>query len=117
MYSNADLLVVPTPPFPLHATEARKAHFDLDYRITGAPATGTESLSFCGAIYSADDFGVAHFEIRGAICGGLSGDLGCEAAEFVPAATIEAEKSESIGGCIEGHSQESVMRARISVVL
>jgi len=90
-------LVIPAPPLPFYATEACKADFDLDYRVAGAAAAGTEALPFCGAVHRADDFGVAHFEVRGAICGGLGGDLGCEAPEFVPAAAIEAEECESIG--------------------
>jgi hypothetical protein len=114
---EAHSLVIPAPPLPLHATEARNANIDLDYCVTGAPASGTEALSFCGPVHRADDFGVAHFEVGGAICGGLGGDLGCKAPQFVPAAAIEAEEGESVGGGIERHRQGSAVRTGISMVL
>lgn len=94
---EARSLIIPAPPLPLHTTEAREADFNLDDCIARAPATGTDALPFCGAAHCADDFCVAHFEVGGAICGCLGGDLGCEAAEFVPAAAVEAEEGESVG--------------------
>ena len=55
------------------------------------------------AIDGADDFGLAHFEVGGAVGGGLGGDLGVQAAELVPAAAVDAEVREAVGGGVERH--------------
>lgn len=51
----------------------------------------------------ADDFRVAHFEIGAPVRGGARGDVGGTAAEFVPAAAVEAEEGEGVGCGVEGH--------------
>jgi len=33
----------------------------------------------------------------------LGGDLAVDAPELVPAAAVEAEEGEGVGGCVEGH--------------
>ena len=66
-----------------------------------APAAGLE-----GPTDDAEDFGVAHFEIGGTICGGVGGDLGVQAAELIPAPAVGAEVGERVEGGVEGHSED-----------
>lgn len=93
---------------PLHAAEARDADFYFN-RCRGVLFSSAAAASALSrAMYCADDFGVAHFEVAAAVGGGLCRHLGAEAAEFVPAPAIGAEVGEGVGGGVERHFGEGM---------
>lgn len=53
--------------------------------------------------HDAHYFCVAHFEVGRSVGGILGADLGVEAAEFVPAAAVDAQEGEGVCGCVKGH--------------
>jgi hypothetical protein len=73
-WSIWSLLVHPISSFSVNLAEPCDANVDF-YGCFALVALCCCSASFCGAGYGAEDFRVAHFEIAGAVGGGLGGDL------------------------------------------
>lgn len=95
--------VSPSLPPPLSA-KASEPNLDLYCRFAIIPPRPpSSSSSFGRARNRADDFGVAHFQIRGAIRGGLRADLCADAPQLVPAPAVKAEKREGVGRGVEWH--------------
>lgn len=56
-------------------------------------------------MHRAHDLCVAHLEVATSIRGGLGRHLALDPTEFVPAATIDPEVRERVGGTIERHGR------------
>lgn len=83
-------LVVPRAPFALHAAECGEGDLDGDHGAVHELFAAHGRLRGTGD--GADHFGVALFDVGGAVGGeGLRGKLRAESAELVPAAAIDAE--------------------------
>lgn len=105
-------LVVPPPPLSVHTAEARNnnAHSHLglllllgSLLLCATAASSSRRLLVGRARDNTHDLCVAHLEVAGAVGGGLCADLRVAAAELVPAAAVDAEEREVVGGCVEGH--------------
>lgn len=105
-------LITPPPPLPINRTETRHAHLDQHHRVISVPpataaiSSRTRIAHFSRrASHGADDFGIAHFQVRGPVRGGLGADLGIETSEFVPSSSVESEVREVVCGCVEWHCE------------
>lgn len=82
----------PIPPSPLLSLSAEAGNSNLDFDggllIISSTTRTTTSFSLGGARNRTYYFCVAHFEVGGAIGGGLGADLRTDPAELVPAASI-----------------------------
>lgn len=95
--------ISPSSLFPLSA-EAGNSNLNLNRGLLIISSTrSTTSFSLGRARNRTYYFRVAHFEVGGAIGGGLGADLRTDAAELVPTPPIQSEEGESVCGCVEWH--------------
>lgn len=66
-------LVVAVPALAVHAAEAGDGDFGLDARGVGGGCLAAGLPGFLGPVDGAEDFCQAHFEVGGAVGGGLGG--------------------------------------------
>ena len=83
--------------------ECGTGDFDFELGLPACAAACARRAAFVRTGDAAQDLCIAHFEVRGAVGGGLSGDLRVDAAEFVPAPSVEAEEGERVCACVQRH--------------
>lgn len=114
-----DLLITPSSSLPIHRAESGddNAHCDFGFLLLLRPlwlrpcgcAHASGGLLVCGTRDNAHDLSIAHFEVAGAICGGLGADLCMASSELVPASAVHAEEGEGVGGSVERHDFARVL--------
>lgn len=109
-----DSLVASRALLAVDAGEAGNDDVDNDgggvaaWRLSASPLRlGLGLLLLRRAGHDAHYFCVAHFEVGRSVGGILGADLGVEAAEFVPAAAVDAQEGEGVCGCVEGHGADT----------
>lgn len=104
---RASLVILPSP-LPIHAAKASDRDLDLDLCIIAPCSGSSRAFGFCRPGNGADDLGVAHLQIAGAVGGGLGADLGSQEAELVPSPAVETEERKGVGGSVEWHFRSGV---------
>ena len=73
-----DALITPPRPLPIHTTEPRHRNINhhlgflpISLRLLSSLSTLDRERAFRGSSHGADYFRVSHFEVGGAVCGGL----------------------------------------------
>jgi len=110
-YRESYVLVSPSSPLPFHPTEACNTYLHSDLRIAPRSTSASRPTSFCWTGHGANDLGVAHFQIAGPVCCGLSRNLRVDASQLVPPSAIETQEGEGIGRGVKGHVECGWMAA------
>lgn len=101
------ILVTTRSLLPVHAGEASKVDLDLDPGLACLRPSSATALLLLRSSDGANDLGVAHLEVAGAVCCRLSAHLSLEAAELVPSAAVQTQMRQYVGRGIERHCRSS----------
>ena len=101
------ILVTARPLLPVHAGKASEVDLYLNAGLVLLrPSSTSTALLFLWAGNSANNLGVAHFEVAGSIGCCLRAHLSLQTAQLVPSAAVQTQMRQCVGRSIERHGEE-----------